>query len=58
MPVMNGYDFATKLFDQYKERSFFNASDERQCPYLVACTSESSPEALSKCKKHGFKKII
>ena len=46
MPVMNGYDFAEKLFEQYKEKSLFNANEERHCPYLVACTSESSNEAI------------
>ena len=58
MPVMTGYEFAEKLFDQYKDKSLFNASEIRHCPYLVACTSESSPAAIKKCKEYGFEKII
>lgn len=42
MPVMDGYDFAVKLFEQYKESLLFKESSERHRPYLVACTQEQS----------------
>ena len=59
MPVMDGYEFIKKCMQHYKEKSFLSqVNQSRQCPYLVACSADSSQELTNKCLGLGFDKVI
>ena len=45
------------MFSYYKEKSIFEAYDKER-PYLVACTADSSRKLIQKCKLLGFEKVI
>ena len=56
MPVMNGYECATKIRAKYEQKQdFFNVNEEEEvCPLLIACSALITPQIEKKTKDHGF----
>ena len=58
MPVMDGFECASKIISHYSSQELFNHKEKEDCPLLIACSAMINAQVEKKASESGFDMCI
>lgn len=58
MPVMDGFECASKIIAHYSSQELFNHKEKEDCPLLIACSAMINAQVEKRAKESGFDMCI